>query len=332
MTAVPINQMDLASSFRFLLQNWVQMDTTLGAIVRIKDFAEQTPRERADDSLKPPPGWPTAGEIEFKELTASYAPGGEQVLKDVTLKVSVGSEVGICGRSGSGKTSTIGTLFGLLHVEDGQVIIDGVDLECVPLQALRSNITVLPQDPFFMPHRKGGNTVRCNLWPWADEEDQHDKNGGKLERTLDYSSIVSASAQHADSVHGSKADIPSDEAMGQALENVGLWQKFVEHEKEQRKKNEAETAATASTAAAPVEAGAGGIMINADASERTPLLATAASTTTEAVDLNLTARAVLDMRLDPREFLSHGERQLFCLARALLTKNRILVLDEATSR
>ncbi|KAL9107417.1 MAG: hypothetical protein Q9227_007701 [Pyrenula ochraceoflavens] len=310
-----IGVMDIASSFRHLLQNWVQLDTSLGAIVRIKNFTDETPREKTEGTHDPPPGWPAAGLIEFNNVTASYAPGGEAVLKDVDVKIPAGTEVGICGRSGSGKTSAIGTLFGLLTIEGGEVKIDNINVETISLDKLRESITVLPQDPFFMPPVKGGNSVRAELWPWAE-----DCEGGGLQK-INYHSIQTADA---DQKRFRQGYVPSDQTMAEVLEKVGLWEKFAEHDKGKNK----DTATIQDNSGVSL---ASGVLINGEAStEETPLLAT---TTAAAPPLDepMTARRVLNQRLDLREFLSHGERQLFCLARALLTRNRILVLDEATS-
>lgn len=300
-----------------MLQNWVFLDTSLGAIVRIKAFADETPQERREDSRDPPQDWPSAGLVEFKGLTASYAPSGEIVLKDLDVTIPAGSEIGIVGRSGSGKTSTIGTLSGLLHIQSGSVTIDGMPLDVIPLSALRSQITVLPQDPFFLPHRKGGNTVRSNLWPWAELDNLADSDQDAKE--IDYRTLSIVQSAHEDSVH--PTSIPADSAMVSALEKVGLWKKFTD-----QAGSTASVVASQSSQSPATAAGSESALLNADVSERTPLMNDHHSTTE-----SLTPGKILSQTLDLREFLSHGERQLFCLARALLTKNKILVLDEATS-
>lgn len=319
--------MDLGNGFRFLLQNWVMLDSSLGAVVRIKEFAEETPREKSEDSSNSPSHWPSAGVVEFKDLTASYAPTGETVLKALNLTVPARSEIGIVGRSGSGKTSTIATLSGLLHVKSGSVAIDGIDVKTIPLETLRSHITVLPQDPFFLPHRQGGNTVRSNLWPWAEFEDNATVT--QQEKRFEYRSLSTVQSAHEDSVH--PPSVPSDSAMVSALEKVGLWRKFVEYSSSSGSSSVLEDAAESpNIAAGGATADGSEALLGGDVvTERTPLVAPGSIVVKKAEPL---ASKVLSQRLDLRDFLSHGERQLFCLARALLTKNKILVLDEATSR
>lgn len=58
-----------------------------------------------------PDSWPAVGCIEFNSVIASYRPGLEPVLKDISFKIPGGSSVGIVGRTGSGKSSLLLTLF-----------------------------------------------------------------------------------------------------------------------------------------------------------------------------------------------------------------------------
>lgn len=300
------------------------LDTSLGAIVRIKEFTDETPREKAEEIVTPPHSWPSAGAVEFKNLTASYAPTGEPVLNSLNLTIPAGSEIGIVGRSGSGKTSTVATLSGLLHIQSGSVTIDGVSLDTVPLSTLRSQITVLPQDPFFLPHRQGGNTVRSNLWPWAESKEDIAAATTQEEKKIDYRSFSIVQSAHEDSVQ--PLFTPSDSAMASALEKVGLWKKFLDHA--------ANNPATQGSGESSNVAATGNeaLLTGSDVvTERTPLMASEQTRPRTPSSQAPTHQKVLDQTLDLRDFLSHGERQLFCLARALLTKNKILVLDEATS-
>jgi len=89
------------------------------------------------------------GEIEFRDLTFRY-PGPERdpALRGVSLSVPAGSSLGIVGPVGSGKTTLASVIPRLYEVEDGQVFIDGVDVNRIPLGVLRSSIAMVPQDPF----------------------------------------------------------------------------------------------------------------------------------------------------------------------------------------
>lgn len=87
------------------------------------------------------------GDIEFRNLNFAY-PHGEPVLKNINLKIPRGSTVAIVGATGSGKTTLINFIPRIRQAERGMVFIDGVDIQDIPLQLLRSNIGVVEQEPF----------------------------------------------------------------------------------------------------------------------------------------------------------------------------------------
>ena len=89
------------------------------------------------------------GEIEFRGLDFAY-PGAERepALRDLSLRVPAGSTLGIVGPVGSGKTTLASVIPRLYEVEDGQVFIDGVDVNRIPLKTLRRGIAMVPQDSF----------------------------------------------------------------------------------------------------------------------------------------------------------------------------------------
>jgi len=89
------------------------------------------------------------GEIEFKRLTFRYpAAGREPALRDIELRVPAGSTLGVVGSVGSGKSTLACVIPRLFEVEDGQLFIDGVDINRIPLRTLRASIAMVPQDSF----------------------------------------------------------------------------------------------------------------------------------------------------------------------------------------
>jgi len=89
------------------------------------------------------------GEIEFRGLTFRYSGDDrEAALRDVSLHAPAGSTLGIVGPVGAGKSTLASVVPRLFEVDDGQVFIDGVDVNRIPLGVLRSSIAMVPQDSF----------------------------------------------------------------------------------------------------------------------------------------------------------------------------------------
>ena len=98
------------------------------------------------------------GDIEIRDLTFSY-PGYEtEALAGVNLKVRAGERISIMGRVGSGKSTLLKQLVRLLDTPAGTVFIDGVDVRDYPLSQLRSQVALVPQDPFLF-----GEPLKSNL-------------------------------------------------------------------------------------------------------------------------------------------------------------------------
>jgi ATP-binding cassette subfamily B protein len=87
------------------------------------------------------------GEIEFRNLNFAY-PSGPPVLKDINLKIERGTTLAIVGGTGSGKSTLVNLIPRIRQAERGTVFIDGVDIQDVPLNVLRSNIGFVEQEPF----------------------------------------------------------------------------------------------------------------------------------------------------------------------------------------
>ncbi|KAK6338159.1 hypothetical protein TWF696_001630 [Orbilia brochopaga] len=229
-----LNTMSISEMLKILIIYFTDMETSLGAIARMREFSKTVPQEEEVANDLSTPEWPSKGNVTIQGLSASHKPDSETVLKSVNLRIPGGTKVGLCGRSGSGKSSLVATLFRLLEVKDGLITIDGINITDVPINTLRARLNVLSQEPFFL-----AGSVRENL---SYARTSNDEN-----------------------------DWPSDKRMLEALAIVGLKEKV------------------------------------------------------------LSWQGGLAAEFDPEGSLSHGERQLFCLARAMMKPSSIVILDEFTS-
>ena len=88
------------------------------------------------------------GDIEFKNLTFTYPGTDYQVLRDVSFKINAGENVGIIGKTGSGKTTIVDIILRIYNVPDGTVFVDGRDVNTIPIKNLREFSAYVPQDNF----------------------------------------------------------------------------------------------------------------------------------------------------------------------------------------
>ena len=87
------------------------------------------------------------GEVSFKAVTFGYDKS-KPVLHEINLDVTPGEMVGLVGRSGVGKTTTVNLICRFYDVDQGIIEIDGVPIQKIRLENLRSQIGIVPQEPF----------------------------------------------------------------------------------------------------------------------------------------------------------------------------------------
>ena len=111
--------------------------------------------------------WPQNGEIQFKDFSVKYRPDTEIVLKKINFTINPGEKVGICGRTGSGKSTICLCLFRILEPLEGTIYIDNIDTTKIGLDLLRKNITIIPQDPCLLE-----GTLKYNIDPFNKNSDE----------------------------------------------------------------------------------------------------------------------------------------------------------------
>ncbi len=125
----------------FLLSILQQGAVSWGRVAAILD----APVARTD-LPDPRPAPTTAPELAFERVTV-WRGGARPALDDVTLRVPAGASVGIFGAMGSGKSTLLQVLARTLQATEGEVLVDGVRLDQIDLQAWRASTTFVPQRP-----------------------------------------------------------------------------------------------------------------------------------------------------------------------------------------
>ncbi|KAJ5720496.1 uncharacterized protein N7483_008430 [Penicillium malachiteum] len=145
------------------IQSWTQMETSIGAVSRVHSFKRDTPSEDQALEQSPTADSPGNSSIAFDNLTVAYGSvGGQSIIRNLTLDIKPGEKIALCGPSGSGKSSLIMTLLRMTNIKSGHVFMDGRDLASIKPSNIRSQLNVIPQDPYFV-----SGTIRFNLDPRA---------------------------------------------------------------------------------------------------------------------------------------------------------------------
>lgn len=209
-----------------LITSFTETEKEMVSVERAQQFQNLEPEEwigvqQVSDQ------WPIIPKIEFVHVVLKYK-DSQNALDNVDFEIKAGEKIGICGRTGSGKSSLLMALFRGTELHSGTIYIDGINIRNMSLHDLRERMSIIPQDPFLFD-----GTLRENLDPPGEKNDNE---------------------------------------LWEALKKCRLESKFKNHS------------------------------------------------------------AGLDFQIEERgKNLSAGEKQLICLARAILLNRKILCIDEATA-
>ncbi len=134
------------------------------------------------------------GDIEFRNLSFRYPDGEFNALHNVSFKINAGENVGIVGKTGSGKTTIVDLILRTYNVEDGCLFVDGKDVNSVTIHSLREGCAYVPQDNFLF-----SDTITANIAFGMEEYDTDavteaaklsDVHGNIIEFSEGYSTVL----------------------------------------------------------------------------------------------------------------------------------------------
>ncbi|CAO3650121.1 unnamed protein product [Cunninghamella blakesleeana] len=151
----------------WLIRKYTELEMSFNSIERVVEYMEIDQEADAITEYKPPPQWPTHGAIQVSNLQIRYADHLPPVLHDLSFTVKPQEKIGIVGTTGSGKSTLALSFFRFIEASKGSIVIDNVDISRIGTEDLRSNLTIIPQDPVLF-----SGTLRSNLDPFDKFTDE----------------------------------------------------------------------------------------------------------------------------------------------------------------
>lgn len=121
---------------------------------RINEFLHTEP-EIINNSTSP---FEFQGSIEFKNVSYTYTNSGIQAIKNLSFKLEKGETLGLVGRTGSGKSTVLKLLMRQIDPDQGEILIDGVNIKSINMEAYRDQTGIVPQEVFLF-----SDTIKNNL-------------------------------------------------------------------------------------------------------------------------------------------------------------------------
>ncbi|XP_077281722.1 sulfonylurea receptor [Temnothorax americanus] len=190
LVGLAINYALLVPVLNWMMKFSAEVELYMGSVARICAYRNAQPEKLDENGLQVANDWPNRGEIIFENVSLRYDADRNPVITDLSLKIPAGQKLGICGRTGSGKSSTVMALFRLIEISQGRILLDGIDIRQVPLRILRSRLSAIPQDAIMF-----SGTIRENLDPFSEHEDQ------EIWRALELSQIKDVIASYPEGLN-----------------------------------------------------------------------------------------------------------------------------------
>lgn len=147
----------IGASFGGIAEMYAQIQKAVGATERVFELLDEVP-----ENINSTPNLATekiTGNVSFKKVSFSYPSRPEiEVLKDVNFDINFGQKIAIVGPSGAGKSTIASLLLRFYNIDKGEILIDGKNINAFPLEQLRGNMSIVPQDVILF-----GGTIKENI-------------------------------------------------------------------------------------------------------------------------------------------------------------------------
>jgi len=163
LTAFTTYIVQILMSLMLLSMVFLQASRAMASLRRVREVLD-TEIDLTDDHASEKSAQVTSGKVEFRNVSFQYVKGmDEMVLKHIDFTAEPGETIGIIGSTGSGKTSLVQMIPRLYDADEGQVLVDGIDVRDYSIRNLREGVgMVLQKNVLF------SGTIEENL-RWGDE-------------------------------------------------------------------------------------------------------------------------------------------------------------------
>ncbi len=150
----------IGASFAGIADLWASIQKAIGATERLMDILDEPVEPISLNELKVvPTEFKIKGDVEFKNVEFHYPSRMElNVINGVSFRAKQGETIAIVGPSGAGKSTLTALLLRFYDCQRGEIIIDGKNIQDYPMQTLRSQMALVPQDVLLF-----GGTIKENI-------------------------------------------------------------------------------------------------------------------------------------------------------------------------